>query len=79
MYLLCTFLRTQTDPVSETLFCLEYRKTDEDEKAAVPGIILPSNTMFKHSVSFVKKQKQTPWSESASELYRPSDRRLSPK
>jgi hypothetical protein len=24
-----------------------------------------------------KKQKQTPWSESASELYRPSDRRLS--
>jgi hypothetical protein len=25
------------------------------------------------------KQKQTPWSESASELYRPSDRRLSAK
>jgi hypothetical protein len=27
----------------------------------------------------VQKQKQTPWSESASELYRPSDRRLSAK
>jgi hypothetical protein len=26
-----------------------------------------------------KKLKQTPWSESASELYRPSDRRLSAK
>jgi hypothetical protein len=26
-----------------------------------------------------QKQKQTPWSESASELYRPSDRRLSAK
>jgi hypothetical protein len=26
-----------------------------------------------------KKQKQTPWSESASELYRPSDRRFSAK
>jgi hypothetical protein len=26
-----------------------------------------------------KKQKQTPWSESASELYRPSDRRFSVK
>jgi CBS-domain-containing membrane protein len=25
------------------------------------------------------KQKQTPWSESASELYRPSDRRFSAK
>jgi hypothetical protein len=29
---------------------------------------------------YTKKQtKQTPWSESASELYRPSDRRLSAK
>jgi hypothetical protein len=26
-----------------------------------------------------KQNKQTPWSESASELYRPSDRRLSAK
>jgi hypothetical protein len=26
-----------------------------------------------------KQNKQTPWSESASELYRPSDRRLSEK
>jgi hypothetical protein len=26
-----------------------------------------------------KQQKQTPWSESASELYRPSDRSLSAK
>jgi hypothetical protein len=26
-----------------------------------------------------QKNKQTPWSESASELYRPSDRRLSAK
>jgi hypothetical protein len=26
-----------------------------------------------------KKKEQTPWSESASELYRPSDRRLSAK
>jgi hypothetical protein len=26
-----------------------------------------------------EKQKQTPWPESASELYRPSDRRLSAK
>jgi hypothetical protein len=26
-----------------------------------------------------QKQKQTPWSESASKLYRPSDRRLSAK
>jgi hypothetical protein len=26
-----------------------------------------------------KKKKKTPWSESASELYRPSDRRLSAK
>jgi hypothetical protein len=29
--------------------------------------------------AFIKKKKQTPWSESASELYRPSDRRLSAK
>jgi hypothetical protein len=29
--------------------------------------------------SGVHKQKKTPWSESASELYRPSDRRLSVK
>jgi hypothetical protein len=31
------------------------------------------------STSPEKKNKQTPWSESASELYRPSDRRLSAK
>jgi CBS-domain-containing membrane protein len=28
---------------------------------------------------FIKKNKETPWPESASELYRPSDRRLSAK
>jgi CBS-domain-containing membrane protein len=27
----------------------------------------------------IKQSKQTPWSESASELYRPSDRRFSAK
>jgi hypothetical protein len=34
-----------------------------------------------HSVNNneVKGKKKTPWSESASELYRPSDRRLSAK
>jgi hypothetical protein len=31
------------------------------------------------TVSMSQKQKQTPWSESASELYRPSDRRISAK
>jgi hypothetical protein len=30
-------------------------------------------------VWYIRREKQTPWSESASELYRPSDRRLSAK
>jgi hypothetical protein len=29
--------------------------------------------------TYIKRNKHTPWSESASELYRPSDRRLSAK
>jgi hypothetical protein len=33
----------------------------------------------KHKPWFDGKKKNTPWSESASELYRPSDRRLSAK
>jgi hypothetical protein len=31
------------------------------------------------SCEYIKKKKKPPWSESASELYRPSDRRLSAK
>jgi hypothetical protein len=38
--------------------------------------LLPSNGKNIHRP---KTNKQTPWSESASELYRPSDRRLSAK
>jgi hypothetical protein len=32
-----------------------------------------------HTIDHKLNQKKTPWSESASELYRPSDRRLSEK
>jgi hypothetical protein len=35
-----------------------------------------STSVYKHLICELKK---TPWSESASELYRPSDRRLSAK
>jgi hypothetical protein len=31
---------------------------------------------IQHADMLINKNKQTPWSESASELYRPSDRRL---
>jgi hypothetical protein len=34
---------------------------------------------FLHTNIQIYKKKKTPWSESASELYRPSDRRLSAK
>jgi hypothetical protein len=36
-------------------------------------------TRKKHATSNIHKNKQTPWFQSASELYRPSDRRLSAK
>jgi hypothetical protein len=37
-------------------------------------------TVFRYVPEFIKqKQKQTPWPQSASELYRPSDRRFSAK
>jgi hypothetical protein len=42
-----------------------------------------ANFLFANSQStqphFITGKKKTPWSESASELYRPSDRRLSAK
>jgi hypothetical protein len=41
--------------------------------------ILWGNYMRKKQAISTKNKKQTPWSESASELYRPSDRRLSAK
>jgi hypothetical protein len=42
--------------------------------------ILDSGTRRKKAVAFTPPpQKKTPWSESASELYRPSDRCLSAK
>jgi hypothetical protein len=34
-------------------------------------------TVFYKSGNFINTHKKNPWSESASELYRPSDRRLS--
>jgi hypothetical protein len=37
--------------------------------------VLISFSRIRDFVSAAKQNKQTPWSESASELYRPSDRR----
>jgi hypothetical protein len=40
---------------------------------------LSFNIYFRNDLTSQQTTKQTPWSESASELYRPSDRRLSAK
>jgi hypothetical protein len=38
-----------------------------------------TQTCFTKEICYTKIKKKTPWSESASELYRPSDRRMSAK
>jgi hypothetical protein len=38
-----------------------------------------STLISSYDIEIKKKKTKTPWSESASELYRPSDRRLSAK
>jgi hypothetical protein len=62
------------------LFGCELDKTD--------SVYGPENGSCRHSNhitdsvkdnEFINEIKKTPWSESASELYRPSDRRLSAK
>jgi hypothetical protein len=40
-------------------------------------ILFAPETVFYKSGNFINTQKKNPWSESASELYRPSDRSLS--
>jgi hypothetical protein len=40
---------------------------------------VPKLGLFLSEIEFCKHKKKTPWSESASELYRSSDRRLSAK
>jgi hypothetical protein len=45
----------------------------EGNEAVVQGVVMQS------ALRSTDSKKKTPWSESASELYRPSDRRLSTK
>jgi hypothetical protein len=63
-------LRTEIDSVSETLCFLvfEYRTTDKDQK--------PRDIIIQHRQNPSESSTQTPWPESASELYRPNDSRL---
>jgi hypothetical protein len=42
-------------------------------------VLLRSVLHLQKYACYLLQNKQTPWSESASELYRPSDRRLSAK
>jgi hypothetical protein len=65
-------LRTIADPVYEALCFLVFRKLDKMQKLSNPD----TSCVIFH---LLNKNKQTPWSESASELYRPSDRRLPAK
>jgi hypothetical protein len=51
-------------------------------RCAQRRVVIPSVSLSPLSAGVVSRlytTKQTPWSESASELYRPSDRRLSTK
>jgi hypothetical protein len=57
-------------------------KTGRSVKLTTHLHLVPTSKMvelYLHSPLCLKKTKLTPWSESASELYRPRDRRLSAK
>jgi hypothetical protein len=44
-----------------------------------PSVVQPVASRYTNHATAHRKRKETPWPESASELYRPSDRRLSAK
>jgi hypothetical protein len=60
--------------VSQTLVCDRERTVKQPVKKSLLDPITSQGIAFHKKIT-----KQTPWSESASELYRSSDRRLSAK
>jgi hypothetical protein len=76
-------LKFQDSPSNETLSLrlLFYSYlTTHDKCLATPILPAPFNLLcLSLSVTWQNNNKHTPWAESASELYRPSDRRLSTK
>jgi hypothetical protein len=60
----------------------KYKLLSENRKIRFGGVV--TDLGYKYLLwpshhDYKKNKKKPPWSESASELYRPSDRRLSPK
>jgi hypothetical protein len=67
------------DLIHRPVFCLEHSVSKPVWDLWSALLIWAQVPLYIYIYIYIDKNKQTPWSESASELYRPSDRRLSLK